>query len=616
MSPPPTGIGARPISTGRRRIIRWWSRAADWSGSPSRSISRGAACAVVLLDEDDTVSTGSRAICFAKRTLEILGRLGLGDKLLAKGVTWNTGKVFFQERQIYAFDLLPEAGHRYPAFVNLQQYYAEEWLVEACAASGLVDLRWRNKVVGVENRAAGARLEVETPDGRYRIATDWLLACDGAHSFIRQSLGLPFVGKVFHDRFLIADVVMKAAFPSERWFWFDPPFHPHQSVLLHKQPDDVWRIDFQLGWDADPEEEKKPERVIPRVQAMLGPDARFELEWVSVYTFRCRRMERFVHGRTIFLGDAAHQVSPFGARGGNAGVQDADNLGWKLAAVLRGEASEALIASYDAERIPANDENILHSTRSTDFITPKSDAARAYRDAVLMLAERFAFARPLVNSGRLSRPAVLAASPLNGADCDDWAGAPPLGSAAIDAPVTVAGAPDWLLHHLGGDGFTLLCFGDAARFRDGAGRDQARGRHGHRGPGRIAGAAHGHGHGRARWRLHPVPAGPARRGAVRALRCVARERGAGPGLGARDRAGARRGDVMPLDTTPRLADPDALYAALVAAHQDLAPEASRLLDAQLVLLLANHIGALDVVQEAIRIARDAALARLPLQNEA
>ena len=422
---------------------------------------------VVLLDEDDTVSTGSRAICFSKRTLEILGRLGIGEKLLAKGVTWHFGKVFFRERQIYAFDLLPEAGHRYPAFVNLQQYYAEEWLVEACAATGLVDLRWRTRVVGVENRPDGARIAVETPDGRYRIAADWLLACDGAHSFIRQALGLDFVGKVFRDRFLIADVVMQADFPTERWFWFDPPFHPNQSVLLHKQPDDVWRIDFQLGWEADPDLEKRPERVIPRVQAMLGPAAKFALEWVSVYTFRCRRMERFVHGRTIFLGDAAHQVSPFGARGGNAGVQDADNLGWKLAALLRGEADAALIASYDAERIPASDENILHSTRSTDFITPKSDAARAYRDAALMLAERFAFARPLVNSGRLSRPAVLATSPLNTNDSAAWGGAP-LGAAAIDAPVTAAGAPGWLLDHIGGpiggEEFTLLCFGDSARF--------------------------------------------------------------------------------------------------------------------------------------------------------
>ncbi|WP_431303809.1 FAD-dependent oxidoreductase [Sediminicoccus sp. BL-A-41-H5] len=410
---------------------------------------------VVVLDEDDTVSFGSRAICFAKRTLEIFARLGLGHKFLEKGITWNQGRVFFQSREAYSFNLLPEDGHEFPAFVNLQQYYAEQWLVEACEATGLVDLRWKSRVTSVENFPEGARLTVETPAGSYTLHADWLLAADGARSFIRETLGLAFTGQVFRDRFLIADVVMTAPFPTERWFWFDPPFHPGQSVLLHKQPDDVWRIDFQLGWDADPEREKDPGRVRERVKAMLGPDVPFDLEWVSVYTFRCRRMERFRHGRIFFLGDAAHQVSPFGARGGNGGVQDADNLCWKLAAVLRGEAGDALLDSYDAERIPAADENILNSTRSTDFITPKNAAARAFRDAVLELAEDWPLARPLVNSGRLSRPSTLWNSPLNGPD--EAPGLAPPGTPAPDAPVLRGDARDWLLRHIGADGgFTLL----------------------------------------------------------------------------------------------------------------------------------------------------------------
>jgi 3-(3-hydroxy-phenyl)propionate hydroxylase len=409
----------------------------------------------VLLDDDDTVSVGSRAICFAKRTLEIYGRLGLGRRALEKGVTWNTGRVMFGDREVYNFNLQPDDGHEYPAFVNLQQYYVEHWLVEACEATGLVDLRWRSRVTSIHNAPDRVTVTVETPDGIYPLHADWLLACDGARSAIRESLGLSFVGQVFRDRFLIADVVMKADFPAERRFWFEPPFHPGGSVLLHRQADDVWRIDFQLGWDADPAVETEPERVVARVRAMLGPAVEFSLEWVSIYTFRCRRLERFVHGRTIFAGDSAHQVSPFGARGGNGGVQDVDNLAWKLAAVLRGDAPRALIATYDDERIPAADENILNSTRSTDFITPKSDAARAYRDAVLELSERYAFARPLVNSGRLSRPATLHSSPLNTPDEDAWSGGLPPGTPAIDAPV---GEGDWLLRHCG-PRFTLLVFG-------------------------------------------------------------------------------------------------------------------------------------------------------------
>ena len=411
---------------------------------------------VVVLDDDDTVSTGSRAICMAKRSLEIFARLGLGERMLAKGVTWNTGRVFLQDRELFGFDLLPEHGHEYPAFINLQQYYAEAWLVEACEATGLVELRWNHAVTGVDAEAGGASVDVSTPGGAYRLTADWLLACDGARSVVRRAMDLPFVGRVFRDRFLIADVVMQAPFPTERWFWFDPPFHRNQSALLHKQPDDVWRIDLQLGWDADPEEEAKPERVIPRVQAMLGPQAKFELEWVSLYTFRCRRLERFVHGRIVFVGDSAHQVSPFGARGGNGGVQDADNLGWKLAAVIEGRAPAALIETYGTERQTAADENIRHSTQATDFITPKGAAARAYRDAALRLAGQHAFAQRFVNSGRLSRPCVM---PFARCETDAWPGAPAPGSAAPDAPVLNEGRPDWLLRHLGGDGFVVLVFG-------------------------------------------------------------------------------------------------------------------------------------------------------------
>jgi 3-(3-hydroxy-phenyl)propionate hydroxylase len=416
---------------------------------------------VLVLDDDDTVSVGSRAICWSKRTLEILDRLGIGARMADKGITWSKGKVFFGDRAVYDFDLLPEGGHRMPAFVNLQQYYVEQFLIEAVAAEPACEVRFRNRVTGVAPAADGATVTVETPDGPYTLQADWVLACDGARSPVRKMLGLGFEGKVFEDRFLIADVRMTADFPTERWFWFDPPFHDGGSTLLHKQADDVWRIDLQLGWDADPEHEKQPEVVIPRLKAMLGPDAQFELEWVSVYTFQCRRLERFRHGRVVFVGDSAHQVSPFGARGGNGGIQDADNIAWKLAAVVDGRAPEALIDTYDAERIPAADENILNSTRSTDFITPKGTASRLFRDAVLDLATDFPFARRWVNSGRLSLPHRYAETPLSTPDAEAFDGGPPPGAPGPDAPVTAPdGTPGWLLHHLGGD-FVLLVFGAA-----------------------------------------------------------------------------------------------------------------------------------------------------------
>ncbi|CAB3865412.1 3-(3-hydroxy-phenyl)propionate/3-hydroxycinnamic acid hydroxylase [Achromobacter anxifer] len=418
---------------------------------------------VVVLDDDFRLSTGSRAICFSKRTLEIWDRLGVGQRMIDKGVSWNVGKVFFREQEVWRFDLLPEPGHRRPAFINLQQYYAEGYLYEQARQEPNIDLRWKNKVAGMEQRDDGVVLNVETPDGAYALHADWLIACDGARSPVRKLIGQESHGRIFRDRFLIADVKMQADFPTERWFWFDPPFHPNQSVLLHRQPDNVWRIDFQLGWNADPVEAVKPENVLPRIRALLGPDARFELEWVSVYTFACERMDKFRHGRVVFAGDSAHRVSPFGARGANSGVQDAENLAWKLKLVLAGQAPEALIDSYSAEREYAADENILNSSRATDFITPKSDISRNFRNAVLNLAKTHPFARSLVNSGRLSLPATYAGSPLNTPDADAFSGRMVPGAVALDAPVN---AQDWWLAQLDGDFVLALFCGDALPGRD------------------------------------------------------------------------------------------------------------------------------------------------------
>uniref|UniRef100_UPI000DAC639E FAD-dependent oxidoreductase n=1 Tax=Billgrantia lactosivorans TaxID=2185141 RepID=UPI000DAC639E len=413
----------------------------------------------VVLDDNNTVSVGSRAICFAKRTLEILDRLGCAQPMVDKGVTWQRGRVFFQQREVYNFDLLPEEGHRMPAFINLQQYYFEEYLVDRVNELGdRIDLRWKHKVTEVDSQAERSEVRVSTEHGDYRLACDYLLVADGANSKIRDMLGLESKGQVFQDRFLIADVIMKADFPTERWFWFDPPFHPNQSVLLHRQPDNVWRIDFQLGWDADPEEEKKEENIRPRVQAMLGAEVEFELEWASVYTFRCRKMDSYIHRRVFFMGDAAHQVSPFGARGANGALQSTENLAWKLARVLKGQAPAALLATYDDERQHGAAENILNSTRATDFITPKSRVSRLFRDSVLELAEHYPFARRLVNSGRLSMPCHYDDSPLNGPETEGLPLELRPGSPAKDAPIGLAGRRDWLLNQLG-ERFVLLLDG-------------------------------------------------------------------------------------------------------------------------------------------------------------
>ncbi len=392
--------------------------------------------------------------------------------------------------------------------------------------------------------ATASRSPSPRPTATTRSTCDWLVVCDGARSPIRHMLGLDFEGQVFRDRFLIADIRMTSDFPAERRFWFDPPFHPNQSVLLHRQADDIWRVDFQLGWDADPEREKQPERILPRLRAMLGPDAQFELEWASVYTFQCRRMQKFRHGRLLFAGDAAHLVSPFGARGANSGIQDADNLVWKLELVLRGEAPEALLDTYDTRaRSRPPTRTSRNSTRSTDFITPKSAVSRTFRDAVLALARR----HPVRAQARQQRTAVgaggaRAIAAQHARRATDvrrarWCRArwPPTRRCA-------ARAATWLLDYLGG-GFVLLAFGDvvpaaaARRCEDdpclpGRARSAARRRERPRRDRRPRGPAS-----RARYdgrdgHLLPVPPRPAR---VRALARVRSRGGA-----RRDRARHRR----------------------------------------------------------------------------
>lgn len=430
---------------------------------------------VMLLSKGNLSASGSKAICFAKRSLEIFDRLGCGQRMVDKGVSWNVGKVFLKDKPLYSFDLLPEPGHARPAFINLQQYYVEQYLAERAAELPNLDIRWNHKVTAFSQSAEAATLAVEALDGNYNLSAKYVVACDGSRSTTRQLMGLETSGRVFQDRFLIADVKMTAEFPTERWFWFDPPFHPNQSVLLHRQPDSIWRIDFQLGWDADPEEEKKPEKIIPRIKALLKYGAKteqkdkeaspeFTLEWASVYTFACQRMASFRHGRVLFAGDSAHGVSPFGARGANSGIQDAENLAWKLDAVLRGRARDNLLISYATEREYAADENIKNSTRATDFITPKSDISRVFRDAVLDLAKDYPFARSLVNSGRLSVPATLHSSVLNTQDTEEFTGRMLPGSVALDAPVLQDdGSASWLLSHLRGE-FTLMVYDTEIKF--------------------------------------------------------------------------------------------------------------------------------------------------------
>lgn len=371
----------------------------------------------VLLDDDDTVGAqglSSRGICHAKRSLEVLDRFGVAERIRAKGVTWNEGDVFVRDERIFRFNLQPEQDQKFPAFVNLQQFYVEQYLVEALQRVGAVSLRWKNRVAGVRQQARHVELTVETPDGEYTVRAQYVVAADGAHSVLRDKLGARDAeSSLFENHWCIADVRMPGAAGAVRKAFLDAPQNDGGAIWYHQMADGIWRTDWLISHYGDPEAEAQPERARARLRKLLGPDTPFELVWVGPWRFRRRVLERMTHGRVFFLGDAAAQHSPFGARGGNRAVQDANNLGWKLALVVAGRARPELLETYELERHFAALESVEIASRSALFIAPETEGQRLVRDAWLELARKHEWARTMVNVGRLTVASVYAFSPLN-----------------------------------------------------------------------------------------------------------------------------------------------------------------------------------------------------------
>jgi 3-(3-hydroxy-phenyl)propionate hydroxylase len=410
----------------------------------------------VVLDDDNTIGVrgaSSRGMVYAQKTLEIMDRLGLYERVRAKGVTWSVGKTLAGTDVVYEFDAAAQSASIQPPFINLQQFYLEWFLVDRVMEIGNTDLRWQNKVVGFAQFGDHARIEVETPAGNYALEADWVLDCSGVASTVRDTLGLPTHPARGIDRWCISDVRFKAPLPIERWTWVEAPFNENRAVWQHLMADDVWRLDFQMDPDCDTEYVSRLDVAAERVRRQVGPDVEFELVWVGPYSYRSQLLDEFRVGRTFFLGDAAHVMSPFGARGGNSAIQDADNLGWKLALVLNGEAPESLLDTYHHERRPAAQFNIMTTRRTSRFLSPESPQEKIFRDAAISLAREYPFARNLVNTGRLSTAFTYAGSPLSGAGTGLSL---PAGAAVQNAPITLPDGHKGTLADLFRDGCAFV----------------------------------------------------------------------------------------------------------------------------------------------------------------
>jgi 3-(3-hydroxy-phenyl)propionate hydroxylase len=427
--------------------------------------------ASVVIEADDSVCSGSRAICISRRSLEIIERLGAVDAFLDKGLPWTGGRSFYRDTEVLHFTMPQDENQKLPPMINLAQYHIEQFLVDAAMKQpDLIDLRWQTRVSAVQDTGGGVALQLDTPEGAYALEADWLLACDGGRSTIRDALGLQLQGASYEGRYVIVDIALESRRPTERLAYFDPPSNPGSTVLVHKQPDNVWRIDYQLRDGENPEQALKPENVLPRVQSlldMMGERGPWAPIWITIYKANALTLEHYRHGRVLFAGDAAHLVPIFGVRGANSGIDDADNAAWKLAHVIRGLADERLLDSYSSERVAAAHENLRYGARSTEFMAPPSFAFDLMRTAVLSLAARHEGVRSLINP-RQSSAIAYTASPLNApqAATERWSAGPPPGAVLPECPVTVlrdGRASDGHLTDLVGPGFTALHFSEDGR---------------------------------------------------------------------------------------------------------------------------------------------------------
>lgn len=413
--------------------------------------------ASVLLEAERQVSQGSRAIVFTRRSLEILQQVGVAARITAHGLPWRFGNSYYRGQKVFRLEAPHDADDRFFPMTNIQQQLLEEYLLDACAAQPLITLRWGNKVVAVAQDAGGVRATVDTPAGPYEQAADWLVAADGGRSEIRSLLGLKMEGAAYEGFFVIADIRVDLPLPTERLAFFDPPWNPGNTVLMHREPLGFWRVDYQLPPGETPQQALEPAALKARIDAQLAmighAGAPWELDWCSVYSARTLTLPDYVHGRVLFTGDAAHLLPIFGVRGANTAFQDAQSLGWQLAFVVRGLAGPRLLANHSAERVGAAREIIDEAGKSTRFMTPPTRGFRLLRDAVLSLSLTQDFVRPLYH-WRTSRPHEYTHSMLNSAGDDD--------ALFIEGPAHGApprnvrlGPDDHLLDHLGG-GFDLL----------------------------------------------------------------------------------------------------------------------------------------------------------------
>lgn len=385
---------------------------------------------VILLDRRPRRDLlGSKSICQQRDVLDVWDSVGAGRRIAGEGVTWTTARTFLRDRELFNYTISDPGDSRFPAFVNISQSRTEQILDECIADEPLIDVRWNHRVTDISEQADDTELTCLTPSGSARVRAGYVVACAGAGGHdVRDVLGVTFDGHTFDDRFLICDIRTDLpGWRAERRFYFDPVWNRGRQVLIHPCPDSSFRLDWQVPSTYDLAVEESNGGLDRRIRAIVG-EAEYEIIWKSVYQFQSRLVDRMRVGRVLLAGDCAHLVSPFGARGLNSGVADAENAAWKIAYVLSGWADESILDSYHDERRAAAVENIEITTTTMNFLVPQDNAQRDRRRSVLRRAATDPAARAEVDSGRLAEPFWYHDSPLTTPSPDHpFTGRPPRG---------------------------------------------------------------------------------------------------------------------------------------------------------------------------------------------
>jgi 3-(3-hydroxy-phenyl)propionate hydroxylase len=420
----------------------------------------------IVVDAKASVTEGSRALCIARHSMECLQQLELDETFANKALPWTHGTSYYRDKEVYRLEMPHSDAERFYPMYNLQQQYIEKFLIDKAEANPLIEIRWQSPVTDIAQHDEFVSIQIETSAGDYELKSDFVLAADGARSVTRKNLGLKLQGDAYEGRYVIADIQMKSDYPTERRAFFDPLSNPGLTILIHKQPDNIWRIDYQIDENMDADEETKEESIRARISSileMINENSEWKLEWWSLYKAYTLALDDYRHKNILFLGDAAHLVPIFGVRGLNSGIADAMNAAWKLAYVIKGCASDELLDSYSPERRGATLDVFENASKSTKFMTPPSRGHKLMRDAALSIAIKHEFTRPLINP-RQSQPYTYLDSALSSCRNRDteFSGGPGTGAPIFNQHI---GESSYLLDYIG-KGFSGLYFSEKGDVSD------------------------------------------------------------------------------------------------------------------------------------------------------